>query len=402
MSDIKLYGADWCPDCLRAKAFLNDHGIDFHFIDVDENADATALVEKINKGKRIIPTIIVDDVPYSNPDNGVLRAVLDIAPEQDQTIYDSIIIGAGAAGLTTAIYAQRDGFSTLILEKKNIGGNAYLTEKIENYPGFQQISGPELMQRMADQAKALGTLIRQGTDVRGIFKEENGFRIETNVGEYYGRSVVVATGSSYRKLKVPGENELIGSGVHFCATCDGAFYRDKEVIVIGGGNSALEEGMHLAGLAKKVTFINKGAQFTATETYIKALADFDNIEVFHQSETLSFQQNETEGFQGVQIRNRDTGAEQLIKADGAFVFVGLVPNTGFLKKTLELDERKFVATNEDLESSVPGIFAAGDNRKGAIAQVAYAVGEGVAASYALRKFLKNKTVTVASPELVMA
>ncbi|MEO0337852.1 MAG: FAD-dependent oxidoreductase, partial [Bacteroidota bacterium] len=281
MRDIKLFGADWCPDCQRAKAFLKEHQIGYDFIDVDENAKAAALVEQINKGKRIIPTLIIDDQPYTNPDNGILRDVLGIEAEQDQTIYDSIIIGAGAAGMTTAIYAQRDGFQTLILEKKNIGGNAYLTDKIENYPGFEAISGPELMNKMATQAKNLGTVIRQGTDVRGIFKEDDIFRIESNLGEYYGKSVVIATGSSYRKLRVPGENDLIGSGVHFCATCDGAFYKDKEVIVIGGGNSAVEEGLHLASIAKKVTFINLTEQFTATETYLQQLDSYDNIEVHH-------------------------------------------------------------------------------------------------------------------------
>lgn len=399
MRAITLFGADWCPDCQRAKAFLKEHKVGYEFVDVDEDREAATLVEQINKGKRIIPTLLIDGTPYTNPDNGILRTVLDIAPEQDATIYDSIIIGAGAAGMTTSIYAQRDGFSTLILEKRNIGGNAYLTEKIENYPGFTEISGPELMRRMAEQAEALGTIIKQGTDVRGVFQEGELFRVETSLGEYYGKSVVVATGSSYRKLKVPGEQELIGSGVHFCATCDGAFYKEKEVIVIGGGNSALEEGMHLASIAKKVTFINLNESFTATETYVQALKNYANVAVLHQRETLAFEQDENGKFLGVKVKNKDTGAEELVSGDGAFIFIGLVPNNGFVKKTVELDERKFIVTDENAQSSVPGIFAAGDNRKGAIAQVAFAVGEGVAASYALRKYLKRKSLHKQALEL---
>ncbi|GAB5551947.1 MAG: thioredoxin-disulfide reductase [Saprospiraceae bacterium] len=396
MQVIQLFGADWCPDCHRAKAFLKENQVDFEFVDVDAKPEAAKLVEQINKGKRIIPTLLIDGEPYTNPDNGILRSVLGIEAIEDKTVYDSVIIGAGAAGLTTAIYAQRDGFSTLILEKKNIGGNAYLTDKIENYPGFEVISGPALMQKMADQAQKLGTIIRQGTDVRGIFKEEGRFRLETNIGEYYARTVVVATGSSYRKLGIPGEVDLIGSGVHFCATCDGAFYKNKEVVVVGGGNSALEEGMHLAGIAKKVTFINLTDQFTATSTYLDQLALHDNIEVHHNSQTIEFVSDESGLFQGAKIQDTKTGETQLIKADGAFVFVGLIPNTGFVKKTVALDERKFVITDENHQASIPGIFAAGDGRKGAIAQVAFAVGEGVAASYGIRKYLKSTVTNLAT------
>ncbi len=390
MITIKMYGADWCPDCQRAKHFLKENGIAFEYIDVDVDAEASSLIEKINKGKRIIPTLLIDDQPYTNPDNGTLRKVLNIADNADKKVYDSVIIGAGAAGLTTAIYAQRDRFSTLILEKRNIGGNAYLTDKIENYPGFTSISGPELMKRMADQATELGTTIRQGVDVRGVFKEGDIFRLETNDGEFYGRSVVVATGSSYRKLKVPGESELIGSGVHFCATCDGAFYKDKEVIVVGGGNSALEEGLHLADFTKKVKFVNITDGFTATETYIEQIDEYDNIEVYHNRTSVGFETDADGKFKGIRVRHNQTGEEDVITADGAFIFIGLQPNTGFVKNLVDLDERKFIQTNDEQETSVPGIFAAGDNRKGAIAQVAFAVGEGVAASYALRKYLKQQ------------
>lgn len=390
MNTIKMYGADWCPDCQRAKAFFKENSISFDYIDVDENKEASLLVENLNSGKRIIPTVVIDGQPYTNPDNGILRKVLKIADRKDQKIYDTVIIGAGAAGLTTAIYAQRDRFSTLILEKRNIGGNAYLTEKIENYPGFESISGPALMKRMANQATALGAIIEQGVDVRGVFKEKGVFRLETNDGEFYGRSVVVATGSSYRKLNIPGEADLIGSGIHFCATCDGAFYKDKEVIVVGGGNSALEEGLHLADFTKKVSFVNINKHFTATETYIEQLEKYDNIEVYHDRSSLGFETYEDGKFKGIRVRHNQTGEEEVLTADGAFIFIGLKPNTGFVKKLVELDERQFIRTNHEQETSVPGVFAAGDNRKGAIAQVAFAVGEGVAASYALRKYLKQQ------------
>ncbi len=200
---IKLYGADWCPDCQRAKSYLQDNGINYQFIEVDKHDWATKLVEKTNKGKRIIPTIFIDDEPYTNPDNSELKKVLNIGQKKEKHVYDSIIVGAGAAGLTASIYIQRDRFSSLILEKKNIGGNAFLTEKIENYPGFTNISGPKLMERMSEQAKTYGAKIETGVEVNSIKKNGANFSVATNMGEYCGKTVVLALGSTYRKLGIP-------------------------------------------------------------------------------------------------------------------------------------------------------------------------------------------------------
>ena len=236
---VQLFGADWCPDCRRAKSFLTDNSINFEFIDVDEHDWATDQVEEMNNGKRIIPTILIDEVPYTNPDNIELTELLSINIEKERKIYDTIIIGGGAAGLTTSIYAQRDRFDTLILEKSTIGGNAFLTEKIENYPGFTSISGPKLMEKMEEQATTYGAVIKTGEEVLAIEKQDGMFTIQTKGATYLGKTVVLSTGSTYRKIGIPNEEELIGSGIHFCATCDGAFYRDKDIIVIGGGNSAL-------------------------------------------------------------------------------------------------------------------------------------------------------------------
>jgi len=265
---VILYGANWCPDCQRAKSYLQDNHINFQFIEVDKHDWAATLVEQTNKGKRIIPTIFINDVPYTNPDNAVLKDVLSIGREAQKTVYDSIIVGAGAAGLTASIYIQRDRFNSLILEKKNIGGNAFLTEKIENYPGFTSISGPELTKKMAEQAKTYGAKIETGVSVNSIQKTGTTFSVTTNMGQYESKTVVFALGSTYRKLGIPNEEDLIGAGIHFCATCDGAFYRDREIIVIGGGNSALEEGIFLASFCKKVMIVNRGNHFTASETYI--------------------------------------------------------------------------------------------------------------------------------------
>ena len=385
---VILYGANWCPDCQRAKSYLQDNGIHFQFIEVDKHEWAANLVEKTNKGKRIIPTIFIDETSYTNPDNVVLKEVLNIGIEAEQTVYDSIVIGGGAAGLTASIYIQRDRFNSLILEKKNIGGNAFLTEKIENYPGFTTISGPELTKKMAEQAKTYGAKIETGVTVESITKEGSNFILDTNMGKYSSKTVVLALGSTYRKLGIPNGEDLIGGGIHFCATCDGAFYRDREVIVVGGGNSALEEGIFLSTFCKKVSIINRGNAFTASETYIEKLPSIDNIETYMNKESLEFLKDENDNFKGLKVKDRNTNQEQEIYADGAFIFIGLIPNTAFLKGKIVLDNRGFLVTKGLAQTSVKGIFAAGDCREGAIAQVAAATGEGVLASYGVRNHLK--------------
>ncbi|WP_052172368.1 FAD-dependent oxidoreductase [Psychroserpens jangbogonensis] len=386
--DVQLFGADWCPDCRRAKSFLRDNGVNFQFIDVDEYDWATHRVEEINNGKRIIPTLLIDGKPYTNPDNVELTELLSINVEKEHKIFDSIIIGGGAAGLTTSIYAQRDRFDTLILEKSTIGGNAFLTEKIENYPGFQSISGPKLMEKMEEQAKTYGAVIKTGEEVIAITKQGELFSIQTKSATYLGKTVVLSTGSTYRKLGIPNEEELIGSGIHFCATCDGAFYRDRDIIVVGGGNSALEEGIFLAGFCKSVKIIHRSEHFSASETYIEKLKSIDNISTYMNKTSLEFVSNENDLFKGLKVKDNVTNEESIIEADGVFIFIGLIPNTQSFRDVVSLDEREFIQTTGLAETSVKGIFAAGDCREGAIAQVAAATGEGVLASYGIRNYLK--------------
>ncbi len=386
--NVKLFGADWCPDCRRAKSFLRDNNVNFQFIDVDKHDWATQKVEEINNGKRIIPTVLIDGVAHTNPDNVALTELLSINVEKEHKIFDTIIIGGGAAGLTTSIYAQRDRFDTLILEKSTIGGNAFLTEKIENYPGFTSISGPKLMDKMEEQAKTYGAVIKTGEEVVAIEKQNDLFSIKTKSTSYLGKTVVLSTGSTYRKLGIPNEEELIGSGIHFCATCDGAFYRDRDIIVVGGGNSALEEGIFLAGFCKSVKIIHRSENFSASETYIEKLKTIGNISTFMNKSSLEFISDEKESFKGLKVKDNVTNEESVIEADGVFIFIGLIPNTKPFKGIIDLDERGFIQTTGLAETSVNGMFAAGDCREGAIAQVAAATGEGVLASYGVRNYLK--------------
>lgn len=386
---VQLFGADWCPDCRRAKSYLSDNGVNYQFIDVDVHDWATSKVEEINNGKRIIPTVLIDGKPHTNPDNNTLKELLNIDVKKEHKVYDSIIIGGGAAGLTTSIYAQRDRFDTLILEKKTIGGNAFLTQKIENYPGFTNISGPDLMDKMEDQARTYGATIKTGVDVETIEEKDGKFYVKSAHETFIGRSVVASTGSTYRMLGVPGEEELVGSGVHFCATCDGAFYRDREVVVIGGGNSALEEGIFLAGFVKKVKIIHRDYDFSASSTYVEKLDDIANIETFCNKTTTEFVADADGNFKGVKVKDNATGEEELITGDGSFIFIGLIPNTKLFEGLIDLNEAGFITTKGLAETSAKGIYAAGDCREGAIAQVAAATGEGVLASYGIKDFLKK-------------
>ncbi len=389
---IVMYGADWCPDCRKSKAFLEDNKINFQYIEIDkeENAWAIPIIKNLNNGKRKIPTIIInDDLVLVEPENEELRQALKIDEVKEDRIFDSIIIGGGAAGLTASIYAQRDRFDTLILEKKTIGGNAFLTEKIENYPGFTSISGPALMDKMEEQAKVYGATIKTGEDVKAITKKNGIFQIKTKTNTYFGKTVVLSTGSTYRQLGIPGEQELIGGGVHFCATCDGAFYRDKDIIVVGGGNSALEEGIFLAGFCKSVKIVNILPAFSASETYIEKLESIKNISTYMNKTSLEFLADDNGQFKGLKIKDNDTQEEEVLTADGAFIFIGLIPNTDNFKELITLNERGFIQTTGLAETSMSGVFAAGDCREGAIAQVAAATGEGVLASYGIRNYLKN-------------
>ena len=389
---IRLFGADWCPDCHRAKAYLSDNGINYQYINIEVHTWAIPILETVNHGKRIIPTIFINDQAFANPDNRTLKDLIGITEEAQSHLYDVAIIGGGATGLTTAIYVQRDKFSSIILEKRLIGGNASLTDKIENYPGFIDISGKELMNKMAEQARIYGSDIKLGADVRKITYENEIFHLETNMGDITARSVVVAVGSTYKRLNIPGESELIGAGIHFCATCDGAFYRDREILVIGGGNSALEEGMFLARFCRKVSFIHYKPTFSATTTYTDKLAEFTNVAVYMNQTPTAFLSNDQGTFKALQVTDNATGEVRDIEADGVFLFVGLTPNTKFLAKTIDLNEQGFICTRPgSVETSVPGILAAGDCRLGAIAQVAAATGEGVVASFAVKAYLNRQT-----------
>jgi len=390
---LTVYGATWCSDCKRAKKFLGEQRIHYHWVDVEEDAEGLAVVQKANNGKRIIPTIVFDDESFLvEPSNAELAQKLGLQTRAKLSYYDVISIGGGPTGLTTALYAAREGLDVLVIEKSGLGGQAGVTERLDNFPGFPDgIGGAEFADRLTLQARRFGVEMLQAQEVTGIRREEESLYVTTADGNEYGaRTVLIATGSTYRRLGIPGEEELIGAGVHFCATCDGPFYKGQHVAVIGGGNSAGEESLFLTRFVEKVTIIVRGKAMTASQIVIDKVNENPKIEVLYNTDTVELLGADTGKLTGLKIKDRKTGEEQQITPAGIFVFIGLQPNTGWLPAELIRDEYGFMVTNPMLETSMKGVFSAGDVRKGSTKQAASAAGEGATAALMIREYLKGE------------
>jgi thioredoxin reductase (NADPH) len=317
--------------------------------------------------------------------------------ELDKKNYDLVIVGAGPAALSAAIYTCREDIDTLLFEKGAIGGLAAVTDWVDNYPGFAKgISGLELADAMRAQAERFGAKIELG-EVTKVRKDGNIVKLETTSGEITAKAVLIATGSEYRKIGVPGENEYYARGVHYCATCDGAFYRDKKLVVVGGGNSAVQEGMFLTRFASHIDMLVR-SKLKASDVLVKELENHKDKIAVHLGVTtdeIIGQDNKVTKVVGTESQ---TGKKVEFSTDGVFVFVGLDPNTKFLDGSgVELDERRFVKTDMRLMTNVPGIFSAGDVRSGATLQIASASGEGATAALMIREYLEHheKTSTAA-------
>ncbi len=403
---VTVYGAYWCPDCRRSKKFLGEQFIPYRWVDIEQDKEGEAYVLQRNDGKRIIPLILFEDDTFLvEPTNAQLARKLGLPTEAKKTYYDLIIIGGGPAGLTAAIYASREGADVLLIERSGLGGQAGITVGLDNFPGFPEgISGQEFTERVTKQARRFGVEILQAVDVERLAMEEGYHEIYTSDGKHYhSKAVLVATGASYRRLEVPGEEDFIGAGVHFCATCDGPFYKGaKEIVVIGGGNSAVEEGLHLTNFADKVTMLVRGDRLTASRVAVEKVNEPDSRVDIKYNTVVEALEGQDSKLKTVKYLDQATGETQEIHPAAAFVFIGQMPNAEFLKHYAELDSYGFVMTGHDIshgkemekeplpfETSVSGIFAAGDVRHGSTKQVASAVGEGAAASISIREFLRR-------------
>jgi thioredoxin reductase (NADPH) len=394
VADIQLYGASWCPDCRRAKKFLADQRVDFDWHDIDGRDDLQALVEERNDGKRIIPTIVFADGSHlAEPSNEELAEKLGLARSAMLHVYDLVIVGGGPTGLTTAIYAARENLETLVIDSKGLGGQAGVTERLDNYPGFPEgIGGADLADRFVKQAERYGVEMLQAVSVTAITDEgHRDLDIETATGDHYhARAALIATGSSYRRTDAEGEDDLIGAGVHFCATCDGPFYKgSSELMVIGGGNSGLEEGLFLTQFTDLVTVVERGDALRGSKLLQDKVVNHSKMEVLLEHGVTAFRPKDdgSSKLGTVELEDLRTGDRVERHPAGAFVFIGLDPNTDVVKDRIGLDERGFVATDATFMTDMPGVFAAGDVRGGSTKQLASAVGEGAAVAIQIRGHL---------------
>ncbi|MGO9961998.1 MAG: FAD-dependent oxidoreductase [Acidimicrobiales bacterium] len=393
---IKVYGASWCSDCKRAKQFLSDQRVAFEWHDIENDPEGLEVVHERNNGNNVIPTIIFPDgTSLSEPSNEELADKIGLDRKAMMHVYDIVLVGGGPAALTTSIYAARENLSSLIIDSKGLGGQAGVTERLDNYPGFPEgIGGAELAERIVTQARRYGVEMIQALSVEKISPDGDRLEVLTANGDHYhARAVLVATGSSYRRTGAPGEQDLIGAGIHFCATCDGPFYKGAaELMVLGGGNSGLEEGLFLTSFADKVTVVEHNGQLAAHKLLQDKVLAHPKMQVLLNRDVKEFRPRpDGSGKLGaVILEDRVTGEIEEHHPAGCFVFIGLEPNTAFVKGQVDLDERGFILTDATFMTSLPGVFAAGDVRAGSTKQLASAVGEGAAALIQIRQYLDKQ------------
>lgn len=387
---IVVYGAPWCPDCRASKQFLGEQRVPYRWVDVDQDEEAREYVQQVNDGKQIIPTIVFEDGSVLvEPTNAELAAKLGISPKAERDFYDLIVVGGGPAGLTAALYAAREGIETLVIERAGVGGQAGMTERIENYPGFAEgIEGAKLADQLRTHAERFGVEILQAQAVTEVSSEGDYRMVRTESGdEYCARAMLLATGTRYRRLGVEGEEDFIGAGIHFCATCDGPFYKDQDMLVVGGGNSGVEEGLFLTKFAKSVTILEVQQRLGASRILQDKAASHPKVNVRVGTTVEEFKGDGK--LSSVVVKDSQTGQSEELTPAAVFIFIGLDPNTGFVKDVIDTDRWGFIETDKTLQTNLTGVFAAGDVRAGSTKQVASAVGEGATAALMIRQYLEN-------------
>jgi len=305
-----------------------------------------------------------------------------------EEIFDVIVVGGGAAGLTAGIYSSRARLSTLILNEGAIGGQMVLTDEIANYPGVEKTHGYQLANTMKKQAKEFGCKIKSNLKIKDYGLEGDIKRITLEDGrEFRSRSVILAPGGRPRPLNLPGEEQFKGSGISYCATCDGEFFSGKEVIVVGGGNSALEEAVALTTHAEKVTIVHQFDHFQAFKHAVEQAESNQKIQFILESELRSFQGNGV--LQEVSMEHLPSGKTTTMNIDGVFIFAGYIPNTSDLEGIIQLNERKEILVDQEMKTSLPGVFAAGDCIQKRYRQVTTAVADGTIASLSAAEYLRH-------------
>jgi thioredoxin reductase (NADPH) len=388
---LTVYGAPWCPHCKRVKKFLSAHRVRYTNIDIDTEPGAIDRVKELQDGGQIIPTVVYADGTHEvNPSDEALARRIGLTVEAHRTAYDLVIVGGGPAGLAAALYAAREGIDAVVVDASALGGQAAISDRIDNYPGFPDgISGAELAERFVAQARRYGVELLSAVSVTAVMHDGEDLVTKLSSGQkLVSHAVIIATGSTYRRLDVPGEDDLIGAGVHFCATCDGPFYKGAdELVVIGGGNSALEEGLHLSEFAKHVKVLTRNG-LSASPVLQERVKSDPQFDIHTGVDIVELEGGKDGRFAAVVAKDRDSGKTHRYPAAAAFVFVGLTPNDAFLGDEIERDKGGFLVTSPTMETSMEGVFAAGDVRSGSTKQLGSAVGDGIAALLMTRRYLE--------------
>ena len=388
---LTVYGAPWCPHCKRVKKFLAAHRVRYAKVDIDLHPEAIERLKQLQDGGQIIPTVVYADGTHEvNPSDEALARRIGLTVEAVRSAYDLVIVGGGPAGLAAAIYAAREGIDAVVVDASALGGQAGISDRVDNYPGFPEgISGAELADRFVAQARRYGVELLSAVSVVAVMHDGEDLVTKLSSGQkLVSHAVIVATGSTYRRLDVPGEDNLIGAGVHFCATCDGPFYKGAdEILVIGGGNSALEEGLYLSEFAKKVRVLTRN-DLSASPVLQERVKSDPQFDIHTGVDIVELEGGDDGRFAAVVTKDRDSGETRRFPAAAVFLFVGLEPNGAFLDDSVKRDAAGFLVTSPTMETSMPGVFAAGDVRAGSTKQLGSAVGDGIAALLMTRRYLE--------------
>ena len=391
MADIEVYSKDWCPYCAKAKALLKSKGLAYREIDVTYDEDLQRqMVER--SGRRSVPEIFIDgelvggydDLAHLNSTGELdrrlgLREVVDLT-----TIYDLAVVGGGPAGLAAAMYAARKNLRTVVVSM-DIGGQLGTTRDVANYPGYELVTGPDLVQKFLAQASRYGIEQLIGQQVDSLRMDGRCKVLELASGrEVCAHSLVIASGVQKRHLEIPGEKKLAGRGVVYCSTCDGPLFKDLDIAIVGGGNSALEAALEMDGIARKVYLVSRGA-WTGDEVLQDRTAVAKRVEPLKGHEPIEI--HGADKVEGLTVRDRETGTTTRIAVDGVFVEIGLFPNTGFALDLVDSNQRGEIIVDSHCRTGVRGVFAAGDCTDTHDKQIVISAGEGAKAALAAFEYL---------------
>ena len=404
MARVKIYTTDFCPYCEKAKNILNGKEIEYEEINIHGSEELRDEIEKLT-GRRDVPQIFIDDKAVHEVTaersehigddddleelrvSGELDKIFSVETQNDNgsEIRNVIIIGSGPAGFSAALYAARANLKPLVITGNEIGGQLSKTTDIENYPGFQGESPAELIKIMQEQAERFGAEMRFDM-VTEVDFEQHPFKITTYESEILAKSVIIATGASHRKLRVPGEEEFAGRGVSYCATCDGFFFQNRPVVVVGGGDTAAEDALFLTRFASKVHLIHRRDRFRTGPIFQERIFNNEKVDVIWDSIVEEIQGDEN-GVNAVRLKNVKTSEQTIHHTEGVFVAIGLIPNTEIFQGKIELDENGYIITDRRQHTNVPGVFAAGDVQDQVFRQCVISAGAGSAAAIEAGKYI---------------